>query len=127
MAKAAPRSYGEAIVAAQAMVRTARLADPDEHFPYKYAEVTDLVNENPPMGLNGPDDDGFRAEDYMSQEIADATGSYVAAQAAYLESPDDATREEYEAAKHDLVFARQSHRVNRSQTGPIQRARRAGE
>ena len=125
-----PRTYGEAIVAAQAMVRAARLTDPDEHFPYKHDEVTSLVAEKPPMGPRGPDDDSLRAEDYMSQEIADATNAYVAAQSAYLESPGDATREEYEAAKADLVFARQAHRIYRGEnqgTGFIQRARRAGE
>lgn len=125
----APRSYGEALVAAQAMVRTARLADPNEHFPYKHAEVTDLVAENPPMGPNGPDDTSFLAEDFMTQEIADASKVYIEAQAAYLKDPGDATRGEYEAAKADLVFARQAHRVNRAQPGQgfVQRARRAGE
>lgn len=126
MAKA-PRGYGEALAAAQASLRAARLSDPDEHFPYRYAEVTDLVAENPPMGPNGPDDTSFLAEDFMTQEIADASKDYIAAQAAYLKNPGDATREEYEAAKADLVFARQSHRVNRGQPGAVQRARRVGE
>lgn len=124
---AKPKSYGEALVAAQAMIRTARLADPDEHFPYRHAAVTDLVAENPPMGMTGPDDVSFLAEDYMTQEIADASGSYIAAQAAYLENPGDATRADYEETKLALIAARQAHRINRDQPAPVQRARRAGE
>lgn len=126
MAKTTP-TYGEALTTAQSLLRKARLADPDEHFPYRHPEASDLVANNPPMGPNGPKDDSFRAEDYMTQDIANASGSYIAAQAAYLRDPGDATRADYESAKSDLVAARRAHRANRGQAGPIQRARRAGE
>lgn len=131
-----PDSYATAIVQAQQLVRTGRLADPDEHFPYKHAAVTGLVEENPPAGPNGPDDDTVRVEDFMSQEIADATRDYVEAQEAFLRDPGDGTRAAYDATRDALVAARRAHRVNRTDengdpiptiTAMPRRARRAGE
>lgn len=103
----------------------ARLRDPDEHYPYKHAEVTALVAADPPAGPSGPDDDRARVSDFMSQEIADASDGYIAAQAAYLRDPGDATREAYEQAKRLLVAARAAHRANRG-AGPTIVANRAG-
>jgi hypothetical protein len=127
MGKAA-QTYGEAMEAARGLLAAARLADPLEHFPYKHDDVTSLVAENPPMGPTGPDDDRVRAEDFISQDIADATGVYIEAQAAYLGDPGDATREAYKAAADVLVAARQAHRANRDGLTVVGvRARRAGE
>lgn len=124
----APQGYGEAWDAAQGMLRTARLNDPDEHYPYRHDAVCALVNENPPMGPDGEDDDRVSAEDFMSQEIADASRDYIDAQAAYLTDPGDATREAYEAAKAELQAARAAHRANRTGATIVGiRARRAGE
>jgi hypothetical protein len=106
-----------------------RLADPGEHFPYKHEHVLALIDENPPMGPDGPDDDRLRVEDFISREIADATNAYVEAQAAYLADAGDGTRAAYSAAKEALVAARRAHRVNRP-AGPVVvgiRARRSGE
>ena len=106
-----------------------RLNDPDEHFPYKHAHVLALVDENPPMGPEGPDDDRVRAEDYLTRAIADATNAYIEAQAAYLRDPGDATRADYRDAAAKLQAARAEHRKNRT-AGPTVvgiRARRAGE
>jgi hypothetical protein len=128
MAKAAPQSYGEAWESAQALIRAGRLNDPDEHYPYKYEHVTAVIDLNPPMGPDGPDDDRVRAEDFISQQIADATKDYIDAQAAYLDDPGDATREAYKTATDTLVTARQAHRVNRGGVSVVGiRARRAGE
>lgn len=128
MAEEAPDSYAAAIAQAQQLVRQGRLADPGEHFPYKHAEVSALVADNPPAGPDGPDDDRVRVEDYMTQEIADATRDYVDAQAAYLAEPGDATLPAYDTAREDLVAARQAHRANRVAPTVVGiRARRAGE
>jgi len=121
-------SYGEAWEEAQALLRAARLTDPGEHFPYKYEVASALIAENPPMGPNGPDDDAVRAEDFMSQPIADATDDYIGAQAAYLADPGDGTAAAYETAKQTLQAARAAHRVNRGGVTVVGiRARRAGE
>jgi hypothetical protein len=123
-----PHSYGEAWGAAQEALRAARLADPDEHFPYKHDDVTALRDENPPMGPDGPDDDRVRAEDYISYEIIDASRDYIDAQAAYLTDPGDETKAEYERTRDLLQAARLDHRANRAGATVVGiRARRAGE
>jgi hypothetical protein len=129
MASSEPREYGAAWEKAQTLLRQGRLNDPGEHFPYKHDDVTALVEENPPMGPDGPDDDRLRAEDFTSAEIADATRDYVQAQEAYLRDPGDGTAGDYRAAAEALVAARQAHRANRTQGPTIVgiRARRAGE
>ncbi|BAL87305.1 hypothetical protein AMIS_20850 [Actinoplanes missouriensis 431] len=99
------------MVQAQALIRAGRLADPDEHFPYKHEAVTALVAENPPAGPNG--DDSKRVSDYMSQRIADASEQYIAAQAAYLGDPGDGTLAAYQAATDALISARKAHRRQR--------------
>jgi hypothetical protein len=129
MAKNDPGGYGQAWEQALRLLRTGRLNDPGEHFPYKHADVTTVVEENPPMGPEGPDDDRVRAEDYMSQDIADATKAYIEAQEAYLKDPGDATKADYSEATSALVAARQAHRAGRP-AGPTivgVRARRVGE
>ena len=106
-----------------------RLNDPDEHFPYKHEHVCALIEENGPAGPDGPDDDRLRVQDYISQDIADATKAYVEAQAAWLSDPGDATQELHQQAARDLVEARRAHRANRP-AGPVVvgiRARRSGE
>lgn len=130
--KAQPGSYAEALALAQDLLRRGRLNDPDEHFPYKHEDVSAVVAANPPMGP-GEDDDSFLAEDYMTQDIADASAAYVATQAAYLAEPGDATKADYERRTAELVEARRRHRVNRVGTtvggiltGAL-RAKRAGE
>lgn len=123
-----PDNYADAHAEAQALLRHGRLADEGEHFPYKHAEVTALIGENPPMGPDGPDDDRVRAEDFTSQGIADATRDYIDAQAAYLTNPGDATGGAYMGAAAVLVEARQAHRANRGGVTVVGiRARRAGE
>lgn len=129
MPETTPPGYGAAWETAQSLLRKGRLADPDEHFPYKHADVTALVEENPPAGPDGPDDDRVRVEDFLSQEIADATKRYIDAQQAYLTDPGDGTRADYDAAKDALQKARAQHRAQRP-IGPVVvgiRARRAGE
>lgn len=122
-------SYAAAHAESQRILREGRLADDGEHFPYKHDDVTALVAENSPMGPEGPDDDRLRAEDYMSQEIADASAAYVQAQRVYLENPGDGTKAEYEAAKLSLADARKAHRANRGNQLNVVgiRSRRAGE
>lgn len=123
-----PASYAEAIEKAQALLRAGRLNDPDEHFGYQHEQVSALVADNPPMGPDGPDDDSVRAEDYISQDIADATRVYIDAQAAYLGDPGDATRAAYDVARDKLQVARAAHRANRGSATVVGiRARRAGE
>lgn len=107
---AKPRSTGSAIAKARADVAAARLADPDEHFPYKHEVVVDLVDKNPPMGPEGPKDASVSAEDFMTRRIADASAAYIAAQEEHLLDPSPATASAYEAAKDDLVAARRTHR-----------------
>jgi hypothetical protein len=125
----ATQTYGEAMEAARGLLAASRLADPLEHFPYKHDDVCALVDENPPMGPEGADDDRFRAEDYTSRAIADATRDYIAAQAAYLEDPGDAAKAEYERTRDVLQAARLDHRSNRRgvTVGGVMRAPRAGE
>lgn len=95
------------------MFVTTRVDDPDEHYPYKYDHVAALVAEDGPAGPSGPDDDRARISDYMSHDIASASGLYVDAQEAYLTEPGDATLAAYRDAKQALLDARRAHRVNR--------------
>jgi hypothetical protein len=95
------------------MVAEARLADPDEHYPYKHDAVSTLIADNPGMGPEGPGDMAAQAEDFMTQRIADASAAYIDAQAAYLADSSRGKREAYEAAKEDLVAARKAHRRSR--------------
>lgn len=110
MSDNAPGSYGEAWAVAEAMLRAGKLADPDEHFPYKHEQVSELIAENPPAGRRGPDDDSVRISDFISQDIADASKAYIDAQAAYLADPTRANRRRYEVEKELLVAARRTHR-----------------
>ena len=129
MKNAGRGGYAAAHAESQRILREGRLADDGEHFPYRHDAVTALVAENPPAGPDGPDDDRVRLEDFMSQEIADASQRYIEAQQAYLADPGDGTRAGYESAKSALAAARQAHRVNRGDQMNIVgiRARRAGE
>lgn len=112
------------------MVRAERLNDPDEerHFNYPLAETLALLDEDPPAGPDGEDDDRVRISDYLSHDIAEATAAYAAAQADYLSDPGDGTKAAYTAARDALVAARQAHRANRGSMNVVGiRARRAGE
>jgi hypothetical protein len=109
-------SYQEAVEKAQAAIGRARLADPDDHFPYRHATVRALLDADVPLGPAGPDDRRVTAADVTSPRIADASQAYVEAQAAYLAAPDRGTRSALDAAGDDLIAARRSHRRNR--TGP---------
>lgn len=130
---AKPKTYAQAVEAARAGLAAARLADPDEHFPYKIDAVLELLDANPNMGPGTPDgpdgvDDTSRdVSDYMSREIAAASEAYVAAQEAYLRDHNPENRAAFEAARDELVAARLDHRQNRGQGFTIgAAARKAG-
>lgn len=104
------------------------LHDPAGHFPYKADVARALVDENPPAGPDGPDDDRARVEDFLSHDIVDATDAYVTAQADWLRDQGEATYEVMRQAADDLVAARQAHRANRAAMTVVGiRATRAGE
>lgn len=107
------QTYGDAMSRSRALLAGARLADPGEHFPYKHAEISTLIEENPPAGPMGEDDARVRVRDFTSQQIADATRDYVDAQAAYLAGPAEDTKAAYEVARDLLVEARRRHRKGR--------------
>lgn len=96
-----------------------RLDDPDDHFPYKAEVVADLIEQDPPAGPRGPDDDSLTARDYISPAIADASEAYVAAQARHLDEQTEESRAAYNTAMETLVAARQRHRANRPDTVTI--------
>lgn len=128
-----PKSYGEAQGQAARLVSQARLADPLDHFPYKLDEVLALIDDDRPMGpgnpdgLPGKDDRSRTVGDYITPGIAQASSDYIDAQAAYLETPSDDTRQAYESARDELVAARLDHRENRGQGFTVgAAARRAG-
>lgn len=105
------------------------LADPAGHFPYKQAAALALVEENPPAGPDGPDDDRVRVEDFLTTDLIEATDAYVSAQEDYYRDPGEGTLDLMNQAAADLVAARQKHRANRP-AGPTVvgiRARRTGE
>lgn len=104
------------------------VTDPAGHFPYKYAAAMDLADANPPMGPDGPDDDRVRAEDFLTTELVDATGAYIAAQADYYGHPGEDALDLMNEAAAALVAARQAHRANRTGLTVVGvRAPRAGE
>lgn len=128
-----PKTYGEASEQAAALLARARLADDNDHFPYKIDEVLDLIDTDPPMGpgipgqVDGADDTSRTVADYITPGIAEATDAYIGAQAAYLENPSDDTRQAYDAARDRLVAARLDHRENRGEGFTVgAAARRAG-
>ncbi len=130
-----PKTYAQAVTQSRQALAQARLADPDEHFPYKHDVVTELLADpQTPMGSGVPDahdgtDDRSRTiSDYMSQGIADATRDYVQAQTDYLSDPEnDDARTGYEAARDQLIAARLDHRENRGSEFVVgAAARRAG-
>jgi hypothetical protein len=126
-----PGSYGEAWDAARGLLNRARLADPGEHYPYKRADVQQLIDDDPPMGpgtpgeLDGTEDRRVTVADLMTPEIADASQAYIDAQAAYLESPGDGTKQGYDVARDRLLAARLDHRTNRGGGFTVTAARRA--
>jgi hypothetical protein len=126
MAERKPRTYGEAVEAAQKLLAQGRLADPGEHYPYKHADVTALLEENPPAGPDGPDDDRVCVRDLMSQAIADASRDYIDAQATYVADPSEENRAAYDVARDVLIEARRRHRANRT-AGPTVTAIRGAE
>jgi hypothetical protein len=100
-------SYGEAQAKARELTSQARLRDPDEHFPYKTADARAALKRKA-MGPTGGSD--VTGADFLSARIIDASEAYVAAQAAYLAEPTQATRSALDAATDDLVAARKTHR-----------------
>jgi hypothetical protein len=108
-----PRSTGEAIAKARQDIAAARLADPDEHFPYRLGEALAAADGDTLMGPGGPEDDRATGADFMTERIARATGDYIDAQEDYLGEPSRANRERYEQAKDDLTAARKAHRRSR--------------
>jgi len=133
-----PETYAEVVDSNRRALAQARLSDPDEHFPYKHAVVTELLAQpGLPMGpgvpehqgragTDGAGDDSRTIEDYMSPGIADASRDYIDAQAAYLEDPSDANQDAYDAARDRLLAARLDHRSNRDGLVVGAAARRAG-
>lgn len=117
---AKPKTYRDAVEQANALVAEARLADPEEHFPYKLDEATAWLEAGAPAGpgapgqLDGTDDTSRTPADYTSQQIIDASADYVEAQAAYLTHPNDDTRGDYESARDRLQAARLDHRQHRT-------------
>jgi hypothetical protein len=93
--------------------RSARLDDPDEHFPYKRDHVDLLIEENPAAGPGGPDDYSATLRDFISPGIAEGSDRYIQAQAAWLVDPSADTQSAYRAAAEDLAAARSRHRANR--------------
>jgi ABC-type arginine transport system ATPase subunit len=83
--KSGPRSYGEAILQARAIINRGRLADEGEHYPYKRE---DAERGGVPVA------------------IAAATEAYVNAQQALLEDESEATLDAYRVARDELVAAR---------------------
>ena len=127
------KTYSEVQADAHRAVAEARLASPDDHFPYKAAEVRALIDEDPPMGpgvpgqLDGTEDRSFEVADYITPGIAEASEAYIDAQAAYLADPSTDNRQAYDAAADRLQAARMDHRQNRGETYTIgAAARRAG-
>jgi len=119
MAEKTPTSYAAALARAQELIRQGRLADPGEHYPYRHVDVSALIEENPPAGPNGPDDDRVRVRDLTSPAIADASRDYIDAQAGYLRDPGEETRAAYEVARDVLVEARRRHRAERASAAVI--------
>lgn len=118
----------------------ARLADPDDHFPYKTADAKAALKRKD-MGPDADTKKDVAGLDFTSARIIEATDAYIAAQAAVLENPTPGTRSAYEAAADDLVAARRTHRRERvdadgnpqanivgttTAAGPL-RAKRVGE
>jgi hypothetical protein len=110
--KDARAAFDEARQALQA----ARLDDPDDHFPYKLDEGLAL-DLDAPAGPNGPDDDSLTVRDFITHDLVRATAKYVEAQATYLADPGDGTKGAYEAARDELVAARQDHRLEQRRPG----------
>lgn len=107
------KSYGAAIAAGRKTVNAARLADPDEHFPYRLADAKQAIGQN--MSPDPSDKSlDVTGADVMTERIATASGVYVAAQAAYLEDPTRQRAELYEQARDDLTAARRAHRRHRA-------------
>lgn len=82
-------SYGEAVEQSRQILADARLADPDEHFPYKL-------------------DDAVRGG--LPERIANASQDMVAAQEALLRDPSDENRVTFKDAQERLVAARNDYR-----------------
>lgn len=130
---ARPKTYAQAQEASRAGLAAARLADPDDHFPYKLDVVTALIADEPPMGpgipdgVDGAEDTSRTVADYITGAIATASADYITAQEAYLRDPSDENRAAYEAARDELVAARLDHRQNRGDGFTIgAAARKAG-
>jgi len=127
-----PETYAEVVDRTARERAQARLADPNEHFPYKHDVVSDLLDDGAAMGpgiplvIDGADDDSRSIDDYMSAGIADASRDYVDAQAAWLTEPSSSTLAVYEAARDRLVAARLDHRQNREDAFTIGAAARRG-
>ncbi len=125
-------TYAEVVDSNRRALARARLSDPAEHFPYKYDEVTALLDAGVLMGpgvpgeTDGTDDGARTIDDYMSAGIAAASRDYVAAQTAYLEDPSADTKDAYDAARDQLLAARLDHRRNREGLVVGAAARRAG-
>lgn len=112
-----PGSYAEAVPAAQALLRKARLADPGEHFPYRREAAQDAIDDDAPLTVWAWDPRRGLAPtlastaEVLTEALADATGAFIAAQEAYLRDP--GTEAAYRDAQDALVAARRAHREHR--------------
>lgn len=104
--------YGDVQAKARKMVAQARLADPDDHFPFKTSDAKAALKRKG-MGPDADARDDVTGADYTSTRIIEATEAYIAAQAAFLDTPSRANRSAYNAATDDLIAARRTHRRNR--------------
>lgn len=105
-------SYGEAHDKAMAMLAESRLADPDEHFPYKDADAKAALKRKN-MGPDAGEKEDVTGADFLSQRIVEASSAFIAAQEAYLREPTAASHSAMEAAQDDLIAARRTHRRGR--------------
>jgi hypothetical protein len=104
--------YADAVDQARALVANARLADPNDHFPYKKADARAAIAADMSPDPRNKDID-VTGEDVMSDRIADASAAYVDAQAAMLADPNPSNVAAYERARDELIAARREHRAGR--------------
>jgi hypothetical protein len=100
--------YGEVHAEARAALAGARLADPNEHFPYKTSDARAAMRRK--MAPDEAVKDDVTGADFTSARIIEASEAYVTAQAAYLADPTPAKKVTLDAAADDLVAARKNHR-----------------
>ncbi len=103
-------SYGEALAESRRALVDARLADPDEHYPYKTADAKSALKRKD-MGPDSATKKDVTGADFLSERIVEASAAYIEAQADWIANPESlGARSAYDAARDDLVAARRTHR-----------------